>query len=279
MGRISKKIGKKRTKPPLSKLDKFIYYSGFVGAIVIPALILIVFGGIIPNKIAFSDKTVIAANSTALYFCLPLVLLCFSIIVIPFAFGLDRKQPIFGNKHFKPSPSHPTEKVYPLFTKEFRNSISRKRKRTIKIVTLIVSIICLINIIILPFSANVRYVLHQNNDCSAYNAFNQMTRKQNVDQAEKMIIEVTQNSYRKRIFFSYSLVVRFVFDDKTYSFNYESFDMSTEDTLKHMIYLKSFFKDGKYEIVNIYDIDNLIRDKSFSRTEAALVYQLFEYKQ
>ena len=177
MGRISKKIGKKRTKPPLSKLDKFIYIFGLVCAIVIPALILIVFGGIIPNKIAFSDKTVIAANSTALYFCLPLAILCFSIIGIPFAFGLDGKQPIFGNKHFKPSPSHPTEKVYPLFTKEFRNSISKKRKRTIKILAVIVSIICIINIIILPFSINIRDVLNQNNDCSTYNAFNQMTRK------------------------------------------------------------------------------------------------------
>lgn len=278
MGRISKKIGKKCTKPPLSKLDKFIYIFGLVCAIVIPALIMIVFGGIIPNKIAFSDKTVIAANSTALYFCLPLVLLCFLILGIPFAFGLDHKQPIFGNKHFKPSTSHPTEKVYPLFTKEFRNSISRKRKRTIKILAVIAGIICLINIIILPFSVNIRDVLNQNNDFSTYNAFNQMTRKQNVDEAEKMIIEVTQHHHIKSGY-TYGLVIRFVFDDKTYSFSYKSFEMSTEETLKHMIYLKSFFKDGKYEIVNIYDIDNLIRDKSFSRAETALVYQLFEYKQ
>ena len=63
-----------------------------------------------------------------------------------------------------------------------------------------------------------------------------------------MIIEVTQYSYSKSITYSYSLVIRFVFDDKTYSFNYTNFEMSTEETLKHIIYLKSFFKDGKYEI-------------------------------
>lgn len=277
---FARKIRKKRQRPPLSALDKFIYYSGFVVSIGIAFLLFYNSAYIIPNKVAFADNSVIALSIN--YFTVNhaaiLMLLVTINIVLPLSLGLQNKQPIFGNKHFKPSSDFPTEKVCPLFTKEFRDSISVKRKKKIKKFVLLFCVIYMISAIILPLSFNHRSVLHKNNDCSTYNAFGKVTHEQNITEAEKMIIKVDHRIGTRTGHISYNTEISFVFESKQYNFNLSWFDMTTEKALKHAIYLKGFFKDGKYEIVNANDIDNLLRDNTYTSAEAALVYQLFDYK-
>ena len=123
----------KTPKVPLSGLDKFIYIMlwlvGFFSGIVILAL----GGTALPETVAFSDPSVVAYHGMAFFFCeIPIAGYISLTLMILVAYGWDRKQPIFGNKRFKPKSGQPVIKTFPLFSKEFRDSLSDKQKKRIK---------------------------------------------------------------------------------------------------------------------------------------------------
>lgn len=190
---------------------------------------------------------------------------------------MGRKQPIFGNKRYKPKGFQPLLPVYPLFRKAFRESISKKSKDKIKLILLILLALSTVCIALFPRGIFARKTLDRDNVFCSYDTLNEITHRAQVEDAEKMTIEI-HRSHRRKGRDHYYIQLSFHFQDQTYSFlDREFFAAKDLEALEQMLYLKSFFKKGEYEILHSEYMPELLNDQHYSSKERALVYQLFEY--
>lgn len=268
----------KTKKPPLSWLDKFIYNM----------LILLVSVGImlgwflllitVPEKVAFSDPAVIAYRSDAFALCsLPLLIVLF-LVTFVFAHGYQKKQPIFGNKKFKTIGFQPMIKVYPIFSKAFRENLTDKTKRMVKKIFTAWMICFVVSVLILLLGIYPREVFDKQNNFSRYNSFNQVTSMEHIEEAKNLVINIrTKRGHRS--FESYRYIeLGFVFEEHTYWLNIGSFrEADRETVLEHMLHLKSFFKAREYEVRNMDQFEKLLQEEKFNARETELVYELFDY--
>lgn len=260
-------------KPPLSLLDKFIYWTIFLISF-ISAFLLIPLGIDIPMKIAFSDNYVVACENTVAVFCsVPLVLLILFTTTIISGFGINNKQPIFGNKKFKPKFLEPTLKVYPILSKAFWENITQERKTNIRKTLVFFLIALIISILILSLGFYPRTVVDKENNFITYNTFNQVTHTHNIDNAQKLIIQISRSRG-----FKHSIRLEIVFEEHSHFLNLGSFYKNdTESTLRYMLKLKEYFNDGRYEITYKNRMNYLISDGNYTTSETFLIYQLFDY--
>ena len=263
-------------KPPLSKLDKAIYAASMILCVAWGFTFFGLCLWSIPDAVAFADKSVIAYNTKLLVLLceLPLIMFFMFFPAVLLGVGIDMRQPIFGNKGFKPPTFAPVIKTYPLFSKEFRENLTDESKRKIRRIVKAVIIIFIVCALIFPFGIYPRDVLDEDNNFSSYNSFNQKTSTHNVKSADKLIIDVDRSRH------SYGIQMKFVFDDEEYVVNMGSIKgMDRKENLEYMIYLKSFFDSDEYEITNIKRLDNLLYSADFTDSELALVYDLLDYKE
>ena len=265
-------------KPPLSAIDKFIYVLVGFSSIVLMVLVLMLFAQTIPNKVAFSDESVVARYGLAgLYSAIPMVMfVTFTPGLLAYK-GWEEKQPIIGNKKYKPKFNESVLKTFPLFSRAFRENLKEHQKKTIKKTAFVVLIIFLICASILPFGIFPRTVIDDQNVITHYNVFNQITHEASIEEADRLVIRISSHKGR-RTPRSYGIKLEFVYGKESYYLNLGGFgDMEREDVLRYMLSLKDYFKDGRYEILSTEWMDRLIDDKNFTATEQKLVYDLFDY--
>ena len=268
----------KTPKVPLSGLDKFIYAIIWLVSFAWLFVIMLGCGYIIPEVVAFSDPTVVAYSDSVLMFCCIPMAFYMSLTPGIWAFlGWERKQPIFGNKKFKPKFGQPVIKTFPLFSKEFRDSLNEKQKKRIKRIAIVLLILFLICAVILPFGIYPRTTLDNKNTFRTYNSFDHVTHEATMEEAMCAVIDITYSKSRHGSP-HWEFAMKFVFEEKTYCVTLGSFgDLEREEVLRYMLSLKEYFKDGRYEITNIDRMKKLLNDKKFSATEQKLVYELFDY--
>lgn len=273
-----RKIKNGAKKPPLSLLDMTIYVFIIFSGASLGIAVFYFLGFLFPRSIAFADDTVVASSGIAALICaIPLSLMTFFIIAVASGEGVNNKQPIFGNKRFKPSRLTPVIKTYPLFSKEFKKNLSSSTKRDIrKTIKICIIIFMICSLIYIP-SICPRTVLDKNNNFTTYNVFNKATHNCTITDAENLIIDIYHNiNYRSDD--TWGIQLEFSCADKTHQFNLGSFyEMNIEETLNYMLYLKSLMSD-RYEITNIDRMGKLIWDRGFSEKETQLVYELFDYE-
>lgn len=273
---MSRRPRTKAKKPPLSRLDMGIYVALIILAF---ALMLFLMASLIliPRRIGFADDGVVAATESAAFFALsfPLATVLALGISIPAGKAIDEKQPIFGNKKFKPKWGDPVINTFPIFSKEFKQYVYPKKKKTIKMTVIILSILLAVSAIIYPLGIFPRQTLTEDHVFSTYNSFNRATHTAEIEDAEKMVISIDSARRSHRC----SIQITFVFGETKYYFGVGSFEkMDTEEALRYMLTLKSYFANGRYEIEHIDSMDRLISDRNYNTTETALVYELFNYK-
>ena len=270
-------------KPPLSTLDKIVYYLLIIIMFVIACKIMIALCKDISMAIDYADKEVVAVQRNK-----PLVMVCvlpFSnailmSLTIPFCAGLKYRQPIFGNRKFKSSLLHPTMKTYPIFSKEFREKISDGTRKKVKKFVKISVIGILLTALLLPFGFFKRDVLSNDNQIHSYNVVNVKKGSKSIENADKLIISANRDvSGGKSRTVNYIFSVALVYGEETYEFTSASFyEMSNEETIKYMLYLKELFGDGKYEVNGVKWLETIARRKKLDGTERALLYELFDYE-
>lgn len=276
-GEQVRKIKNGAKKPPLSLLDKTIYIILVLLGFAMLLVMMLGMGLFLPKSIAFADDTIVASYNPAVICALPLTLLIALGIAFLAGRGIDNKQPIFGNKHFKPAGLKPVIKTYPLFSKEFRENLSNGTKRKIKKTVKILLILLIVFSVIYSLGIFPRTVLDKYNNCTSYNMFNNETHRCNITEAEKLVIDIYHNIHYRNAD-TWGIRLEFSCAHKTHKFTLGSFyEMNTEDTLNYMIYLKSLLS-GRYEITNIDRMEKLIWDRGFSAKETQLVYELFDYE-
>ena len=277
MGKFNRKI-KRNVKPiPLSGVDKFIYCLAFIIIFAIACFIIVLFGGYIPDKIAFSDDRAMMSNNRVSWLTTtPFVIVtCFSLL-IAVSILYDNKVPIFGNKKFKPKWSDTNLRIPPLFSKEFNQFLPHKTKAIVKRVALILSITSILSFFVLLLGLCPRNVITKDHKLVRYNSFNSVIDESGVGLGEKLTLRIARRKH-----FRYSLKMTIEFGNYECEFSIGHFSgMSTEQVLEEMLYLKSLY-EGRFEIyANSLDwIDDLIEYNNYEGREKALIYELFDYSE
>lgn len=277
MGKL-KKISSQVKKPPLSVIDKLIYYTIIILNYILMVVLILCVGKML-NTLLFFDESIVAGyNRESIINFVPIVLVITMTPCCIAGYGLRIKQPIIGNKKFKPNILKPTIKIYPLFSKEFKEDLSYKSRKKIKRIAKTVFIAFLVSVFIVPFGIFPKVVLDSNNNCATYNSFNQITDKRNLDDANEMEIAIVKRRYRASVY--YVIKTSFVFEDKVYNYYIGYYKGDTEESLRYILQLKKIFEDNSdktYKIIGIDKMEKMMAEKEYSNTEQSLIYELFDY--
>ena len=279
MAKVKKHRKHKPQPPPLSGLDKFLYFMLVILhiALIVAAAVLFVF--LIPSAIAYADESVVAFNNSVGELCvLPICFFWLISGIALYELGTWLCQPLFGNKNYKSKNDIPVKRVYPLFSKEFWQKMRKNTRSLLKTAISLYVVIFIICAAFVPFGLCPRYTLDSENRIKEYNAFNSLTQTRTIESAEKLIINISRSSVgRYAVTFSYQVQISFVFDDQEYVFKPGNFEkLNRKEALEYIVYLKSLFKD-KYEITNIDRFHSLLDDNNYTAEEEALVYKLYDY--
>ena len=273
-------MGKRKAKgrkAPLSSLDKFIYV--FVGVLSVALVILgmVLFAVWIPSWITYADSTVIAYKSSE---ALVLTSFLFAMVFFSPAVGFsiywyEKKQPIFGNKHFKARFSAPLIPTYPLFSQKYFESLDIKYKKKVKTLMTVWAISSAVCLLFVLFTLCPRTVLHENGTLKKHNAFNEITHTCNISSADSVEFSVNRHSSTKGRTY-YSLTLCYDFGDHTHSFSTNSFEkMTTKETLEYYLEQKDRFGD-EYRLQGVEYLDKFVKDDKLNSEEKSLLYALFD---
>ncbi|MBQ8496595.1 MAG: hypothetical protein IJ489_03960 [Clostridia bacterium] len=277
---MSRKKKRGAQKPPLSALDKNIYWILIWLNLGIAILFWIGFGFWIPREVGFSEAGVVACSEqwgvlASLYVAL-FGWLTFTIIL---SSGLDKKQPIFGNKAAKPLVLQPMLTVYPLISKEFWQKMTRRTKEKIITIGIVLAVLLCVCITILWLSFYPRTVLYEDMHMERYGITNQMTDIRHLDTADSITIAIerhTSGGKSHRTY--YDLYLRASFGEESYDFETDEFEkMSDVGALRFLISVRERY-GSRINITGADMAQTLIRTKKWGSEEKALLYELFDLK-
>lgn len=276
---MAKNFKGKAQRPPLSLVDKLIYGILTISFPVISIFVLIFFAEFLPEKLAYLDPYVLACWPEGFLWVLPIASFIPFLMVIPVIYA-EKRQPIFGNRRYKaPAFSH-TIKVEPLLSPEFWQTLSLSSKQRIKKTVNYLLIALAACLLCAALGLAPRYVFTYQREFIRYNSFNYPTDSRSIYDTQKLIIRTTH--YRNRGSESWDISMDFVFDlnkDTTYALRPGYFEqMSREEVLRHMLYLKSHFNADKYEVSGTDLLADVVRYQKYTDTEAELLYQLFDIR-
>lgn len=266
----------KAKKPPLSKLDCFLYGSAIVAGIALTITCIVVFMFVIPEMIAKSRFGVVAVmpRVASVLFPMPFWMAVLMVTVIPASYGLKAKQPLFGNKSFKPRWGDTVINVFPLFSKDFREKIYPRYRRKVRKYVRLSGIGLLISAAILPLGVCQVKTLSADGSLKTSNAFGLVSHESSVYKAEKMEISIGTHSGKNGT----SRFPRIVYmcGKTEYELRTGYFcDTTRSEALSYMIDLKER-RNGRYEVKDRDRIRNLSDYEGYTPYEMALVKELFE---
>ncbi len=267
-------------KPPLSRLDKNIYWTLIWLNVGVAILFWRGFGFWIPRAVGFSEAGVVACSEqwgwiASLYVAL-FLWLTFTMILTK---GLDKKQPIFGNKTAKPSALTPMLLVYPIISKDFWQKMTKKTKEKMITVGIVLAVLLCIGITILCLSFYPRTVLYNDMHMERYDITNQMTDSHHLDAADtiKIAIECHRSGGKSHRVY-YDLHLRASFGEESYDFETDEFlEMSDAEALRFLISVKERY-GTRVELIGASLADELIDDTGWGSTKKALLHELFDLK-
>ena len=271
---MRRKIQRGARKPPLSALDKWLYAGLIILGLASIALVWVVCD-IIPTHIALKQEGIVAfRNETVWVTSLPFL---FSMILPPViagSYGLERKQPIFGNRKFRSKGMRPRHPVYPLFSREFRDNLSGHDKKRWKNILIAWVAVGTVSLAMLPWGFFTRHTLDEHNVLRRFNSLNRVTHEMSVEDAPRLEITVVSNRSRHGSTTYHPEVILYG-DGCTYRFGWHNFhDLERDEALEQMIYIKSLFADGEYEITNSDRLKYLLCEANAHRE--SLLLDLFD---
>lgn len=273
---ISKKIRKKRSIAPLSAIDKLIYAVAFLVLMVIIAVGIVTYAVTIPTNIAYSDTDAIAVSSTKAWISSMSPAMTGLMILIPLGIGIDKKQPLFGNKNYNSADKYFVIHKTPLFTKKFFKELTRKTIKHIKIFCIVFAVILFTSSLIAGLTIYPRKALEYDGKLVTYDSFNNISHEQKVDNAKSFTVGTEWVSSRRGLGF-YRITVKFEFADGSYSFNLPDFkEIYFEDSLEYLLEVKEKFGDGRFFTENEDDLERVFEHNDYTPSERQLIYELFD---
>ncbi len=278
MAKRKKKKNRGPKAPPLSFLDRCIYYLGYF-LLFCGLLVFLVSPFLLFDRYCFSDPNVIAAAENAS--CL--LLIPFTLYVILSGFiGLSMcysdKKPFFGNQNVNYKDPK-WKRVSPLFSKkkvqshiEQRPSHIRLRKKLWRI--------WLIGLIIVTILVPFGFFGRQTYDCYGifheYNCVNQETASYTVDEVESLSISI----YKRHKTAIHGISLTYCMEDgQKFSFDVGDFQGEAAERLDAMLQMKSAIPAEKISYEKLYRMDRLLDRYRSDPQCIELVKKIFDFQE
>lgn len=280
MGRKKQKKNTNR-RPPLSLLDKCIYYLALILSFI--AALMIVFRlEDLQELIAFHDPTVIANNVHASFlFILPLSVFLEMSAIIFFAVQLSNKTPIFGNKKVAYGQAPWDKNCFPLFDRRRKNIIKRPSSVKFRKRMLAVWLVgFLIVLMIAPLGLFGRDCLHNDYSINSYNTFNHVSDKvySTGDYHHLTLRTIYYPGYRGGSYWCYGMEIEMT-DGKTFKYDSREFDYRDADykdnCLKTMAEIKQLFSSDSITIIGADDTDKVADFIGLNESQTRELRKLF----
>lgn len=280
MGRKSKKKKTSR-KPPLSLLDKWIYYL-LIAASFIGSLLLIFFWDDLRGVIAFRDPSVIAyhGHASALLAILLVLYLEISGLVF-FIVQLTNKRPIFGNSKIKYGQLPWDKDCFPLFDSRRKNvTVKPSEKRLRRNMRFAWCIGLLIVLAISSFSLCGRDCLRRDNSIISYNMINRQTDilYSEKDYSHLTLYATHVSVYRGGSYWKYGITI-VMSDGKEFSFSNRDFDWREDgykdNCLEKMLEIKELFPMERITIIGKNNVDKAASFIGLNEEQTQLLHSLF----
>lgn len=280
---MSKKAKKKKRsrRPPLSLLDKSIYWVGLF----LSFFLCLLFGywlEDITGVIAFQDPSVVAYTSHAsVLFGLPLPLYVEASAVVFCITALEMKKPVFGNKKIQYGEAPWAKDCFPLFDSRRKSLYARpSQKRFRRDMMIAWTAGLFLCSLFTPLGLFGRDCLTQNNSIITYNALNQedSTAYTTDDYSHLTIQAVHVSGYRSADYWECEMTIRMK-DGKSFSFSNRDFDWrepyDQEKWLNQMLGIKAFFTPDTITIKGENNIEKLADFIGMNDEQTQLIQELF----
>ena len=249
-------------KPPKLGIWSEVAYYIFTGIIIVgELLLLLLFGGVIPDKIAYADHDVAASNSLTAFYCtMPFVLiLVVSTVFVGYKLCVERRIKLFSKG----------------FGDELADVIWRKKTTVFKVV--VFSLV--LSFVFMLCAASCRNELSKDNEITKYGMLNRPIETQSLKNAEKMVLEINYTQHKGSRDYYFNVI--FEFEDGEYSFGIGNFGSlfekkAFEDRFSYVLYLKSVFGYSRIEIRGADMIGAYVKDEELSEEEVKLLCRIFE---
>lgn len=281
MGKKSKKKNRNR-RPPLSFLDKCIYWFMLLLSFVFSLLLIFCFEDI-TTVIAFRNSSVVAYNNHASFlFVTPLLLYIEISALVFFITALESKIPIFGNRHIQYGEAPWEKDCFPLFDSRRKHVYvrpSKKRfRRDMMIVWMVGFFLCSL---FAPFGFFGRDCLTDDNCIITYSVLNQEdTYPYTTDDFSNLTIQAMHVSgYRSADYWKYEIIIEMK-DGKSFTYSNRDFDWRKDDhretCLEKMLEIKSFFTRDKITIKGEHNVEKVVNYLGLDDKQTILLQELFQ---
>lgn len=280
MDKKSKKDRRKR-RPPLSLLDKSIYWLGLFLSFILSLLFVYCLGSI-TDIIAFQDSSVVAYNShVSFLFGMPVVLYVETSAFVFCIAALEGKKPIFGNKKIQYGETPWAKDWFPLFDsrrKQIYIKPSKKQFRRHMIIIWFVGL--LLCSLFVPLGFFGRDCLTYNNSIITYNLLNQeeLAPYTPEDYSHLNIQARYVVGYRMSDYWEYEITIGMK-DGKSFTFSSGDFNRREpnyqERCLNKMLDIKTFFTPDAITIKGEHNIDEVADYLGMNDEQKQLLQELF----
>lgn len=242
-----RKENKKHLCPPLTFLDKSIYFLCLVFSFLVALLLVYGFDSV-RNVIAFNKLNTVAYRGNASFLlAIPFVVYLEISAFAVFIMGWESKKPIFGSKKYQYGEYPFREDCVPFFyRKKYRGRKTSSQKNFARQITALWCVGLLLFACLIPFSLFGRDVMYQDNRIEKINLMNLTSEIYTTDDFAHLIIEARYVSgYRIADYWKYEITV-VMKDGKDISFSNRDFDWRVSSE-------KDFCLDKMLEIKSLFD--------------------------
>lgn len=281
MGKKPKqKDNKRHLRPPLTFLDKSIYFLCIIFSFFCALLLAFCFDDI-QNMIAFSKAETIAYRSNASFlFVVPFIMFLEVSALVVFIVGWESKKPIFGSTKYKYGEYPFREDCIPLFRQK-KYDLKKKPSQK-KFVRQMIALWCVglfLFACLVPFSLFGRNALYQDNRIEKINMVNLTGDTYTTDDFAYLTIKTQYVSgYRTADYWKYEITIEMK-DGKDFSFSNRDFDWRVSGAkdicLDKMLEIKSLFDSEAITIKGAKNTDDVADFLGFNESQQAKLNELF----
>lgn len=272
MAKKKKHIKHKGYTPPLTILDKFLYFLFliFFSAVSISPIII---STSVQKNLTFSSPSAVAFVSTGgLWWAFPLSFYLIITTFVLFAVGYEQRIPLFGNAKLKYGEPPFKKEIYPIFRhKEYILDKSRKRKLWCKGIIIAWCIIFLVLLCIFPLALSGRKVLFDDSTVIVYSCLNREKIRYTIDDFDHITIDAYRSYSRYGSSrWVYAFTIRTTDGKETYFRN-----VLSEKAIDEFIEIKEQLEIDKITIKRSYNLENVIRQYDPDDLFVEKLYELF----
>lgn len=266
-------------RPPLSLLDKILYWSAFF--LSLPAALVPIFlFEDLQLLIAFRDPTVIArADHASNFLAMPLLFYVEMSICIYVIIALECKYAIFPSPRIQYGKDPWDKNFYPLLDRRRRSVLVNPEEQRLRRKRL--SVWCvglLLCLFLVPFSFFGRDCLHEDNSIVSHNAVNRVSATYHEEDFSHLTLRTQYISKRGGGYWTYEMVIEmhnghsFVFSNRDFG---EKGEAHKELSLAKMLEIKALFSPNAITCKGIDNVDKVADDRALNESQTRQLHLLF----